>query len=157
MHLRRQQRPEAIFHGNRELSQQTNDEETLVELGNLFMDLNELGAAETAFKRVLSMNPKHAGARHNLSVTYLMAGRLEDGIAQAKLALAIQPKYVLAMHNLALAYLSKKDFRRARFWLREALDIAPDDAQLKQLRTRLRVAVIVDGVKGIPAKLFGRR
>ena len=30
----------------------------------------------------------------------------------------------LAMHNLALAYKTKRDYVRAQYWLREALDIA---------------------------------
>jgi tetratricopeptide (TPR) repeat protein len=85
-----------------------------------------------------------------------MAGRTDEGIDQARQALRIQPKYMLAMHNLTLAYLSKKDFTRARFWLREALDIAPDDTQLKQLRTKVRVAGWVHAARGLPRKLLGR-
>ena len=41
------------------------------------------------------------------------------------------------MFNLALAYMSKHDFARAGYWVREGLDIAPDDAQLRQIQHRL--------------------
>ena len=51
-----------------------------------------------------------------------MAGRIDEGIHESRAALAVQPKDMLAMHNLALAHLSKRDFRRARYWLREALE-----------------------------------
>ena len=136
------------------LLQQNNDEETLLELGNLFMDLAQLGSAEVAFNRVLSLNGQNADARHNLAATLLMAGRVEEGIEQSRAALRIQPKYMLAMHNLALAYISKKDFTRARFWLREAFDIAPDDFQLRQLQTRLRISAFWSMLKSLPRRLF---
>ncbi len=116
---------EALFHANSELAQQNAEERTLVELGNLLMDIGEYAAGETAFLRVLSLNSRNAAARQNLAVTLLMAGRVDEGIEQARAALRIQPKYMLAMHNLSLAYMSKRDFVRARAWLKEALDIAP--------------------------------
>jgi tetratricopeptide (TPR) repeat protein len=81
-----------------------------------------------------------------------MAQRTDEGIVHEREALRIQPKYTLAMYNLSLAYLSKKDFARARFWLREALDIAPDDAQLKALQTRMRLAGVWAGVRKIFSK-----
>jgi tetratricopeptide (TPR) repeat protein len=149
-------RSEALYHANCELAQQQHEEEVLLELGNLLMDLGQLGSAEVAFNRVLGANPRCAGARHNLAVTLLMAGRTDEGIEQAKQALRIQPKYMVAMHNLAMAYLTKRDFVRARFWLREALDIAPHDAELKQLRRRVRVAGLVQAARGLSGKLLGR-
>jgi tetratricopeptide (TPR) repeat protein len=158
-HIYRQQndRAEALYHANCELAQQNSDEETLLELGNLFMDLQQLGSAEVGFNRVLSANSQNAAARHNLAVTLLLAGRIDEGIEQARAALRVQPKYMLAMHNLALAYISKQDFTRARFWLREAFDIAPDDPQLKQLQTRLRIAAVVHTVKTLPRRMFRRK
>ena len=47
LYFQQNHRAEAAFHANCELSQQTNDEQTLVELGNLFLDLDQLGPAET--------------------------------------------------------------------------------------------------------------
>ncbi len=151
------QHSEALFHANCELAQQSNDDETLLELGNLFMDIAQLGPAEIAFSRVLASNPRHAAARHNLAVTLLLAGRTDEGIEQAKAALRIQPKYMLAMHNLAMAYLAKRDLPRAKAWLREALDIAPDDPQLKQLQNRLRLAVARNTVRQLFRRMIGRR
>ena len=152
----RGERAEALFHANSELAQQTSDEQTLIELGNLFMDLKQLGPAEATFNRVLAENPKSAAARHNLAVVLLMAGREDEGIEQAKWSLRIQPKYMLAMHNLAVAYLAKKDLARARFWLREAMDIAPADPQLRQVQTRLRWISMVQKIKAIPRRVFSR-
>ena len=149
-------RSEALYHANCELAQPAHEEQTLLELGNLLMDLGQLGSAEVAFGRVLSVNPRSAGARHNLAVTLLMAGRTDEGIEHAKQALKIQPKYMLAMHNLTLAYLTKRDFTRARFWLGEALDIAPDEPQLRQLRARVRMARLMAAARAWPRRLLRR-
>jgi tetratricopeptide (TPR) repeat protein len=146
---------EATYHANSELAQQTNDEDTLIELGNLFMDLDQLGPAETTFQRVLLANPENAAARHNLAVTLLKAQRVDEGIEEERRALRVQPKYMLAMHNLALACMTKGDLTRARFWLREALDIAPDDPQLRQLQGRLRLISAWTGVRRVIGRLIG--
>jgi tetratricopeptide (TPR) repeat protein len=156
IHLRHEQPAEAAYHANCELAQQTNDEQTLLELGNLFMDLEQLGSAESTFQRVLLANPENAAARHNLGVTLLKANRIDEGIEQERRSLRIQPKYMLAMHNLALACLSKGDLTRARFWLREALDIAPDDPQLRQLQKRLRLVALAAGVRRAVRRVLGR-
>ncbi len=76
------------------------------------------------------------------------------GLIVPSRTLKIQPKYMLAMHNLAMAYLAKKDLTRARFWLREALDIAPDDGQLRALKTRVRFAGLLAGIKGLPGRML---
>jgi len=150
LYLQRSLPAEAAFHANCELSQQNSDEQTLVELGNLFLDLDQPSMAETALRRVLMVNPKNAAARHNLAVALLKEGRTAEGIDEEKRALKVQPKYMLAMHNLALAYLAQKDLVRARFWLREALDIAPADTQLRQLRRKLRLTAAAAWFGRIP-------
>ena len=109
IYLKQNQPSEAAFHANCELAQQTNDEHTLLELGTVFLDLEQLGPAENTFLRVLEANPQNAAARHNLGVTLLKAGRVDEGIEQERRALALLPKYMLAMHNLSMAYLLKHD------------------------------------------------
>ncbi|MCA9277387.1 MAG: tetratricopeptide repeat protein, partial [Phycisphaerales bacterium] len=59
--------------------------------------------------------------------------------AAAKQALKYQPKFVPAMHNLALACLRQGQWIRARYWVRHALRIEPEDATLRRLRMKLRV------------------
>jgi protein O-GlcNAc transferase len=155
VYLRNHQCAEAAYHANCELGQQYADEQTLLELGTLFMDLEQLSAAESTFQRVLSINPQNCAARHNLGVTLFKASRFDEGIEQERRALRIQPKYMLAMHNLALAYYTNRDYIRARFWLREALDIAPDDPQLAHLHKRLRVSTWAAGLRRALRRALG--
>lgn len=153
LYLQRHHPAEAAFHANCELSQHDSDEQTLVELGNLFLDIEQPSMAETALRRVLLVNPQNAAARHNLAVALLKAGRTSEGIDEERKALKVQPKYMLAMHNLALAYLSLKDLTRARFWLNEALDIAPADAQLRQLKRKIRLTGAASWLRRLPRGL----
>ncbi len=159
VHHRRKNHAEALYHANSELSQPEVDDPTLLELGNLFLDMAQYASAQAALRRVLEQNPNNADARHGLAVAMLLDNRLDEGIEQCKLALKIQPKHHSAMFNLALAYMSKHDFALARYWLHEALDIAPDDAQLRQIQHRLWLESRWHQIRQWPRELaaaFGR-
>ncbi len=134
---RQTNRAESLYHANSEMAQPELDDATLLELGNLFMDMSQYDSAQSAMRRLVEQCPHDANARHGLAVALLLGNRLDDGIEQCKQALKIQPKHNAAMFNLALAYMSRHDFARARYWLQEALDIAPDDPQLRQIQHRL--------------------
>ncbi len=155
VHYQRNNIPEALYHANCELAQPELDDTTLLELGNLFLDMSQFESAQAAMRRLVEQAPHNADARHGLAVAMLLANRLEEGIGQCKLALKIQPKHSSAMFNLTLAYMAKHDFVRARYWLQEALDIAPDDAQLHQVKHRLWLASHWHQLRQWP-KLFAR-
>jgi Tfp pilus assembly protein PilF len=74
-----------------------------------------------------------------MSVALLEVGRIAEGIDEARRALALQPRFVPAMHNLALAHLREHRWVRARYWVRQALRIEPDDPALRRLRLKLRL------------------
>ncbi len=147
----------ALYHANCELAQPALDDATLLGLGHLFMDLHQMDAAQVALRRLLQANSHHAEARHSLAVILLLGGRLDEGIANCRMTLAIQPKHMPAMSNLAVAYLRKGDLARARYWLREALDIAPNDPQLRQIQNRLRPAALGRRLRTLLAPRFFRR
>jgi tetratricopeptide (TPR) repeat protein len=148
---------EALFHANCELAQTEVNEATLFDLGVLLQDLRQNQSAQTAFTRLLAMNPAHAEARHLLAVSLLQEGRVDEGIEQCRQVLRIQPKFMLAMSNLALAYLRKRDYTRAQYFLREALDIAPEDPQLKRLQGKLRRRAAWEWLKSLPRRLVGKK
>ncbi len=159
IHHRAKDRASALYHANCELSgRQELDEAVLLELGNLLMDLHQLPGAQTAFQRALEMNAKNVDARHNLAVTLLLRGSIDQGIQECRKALAAQPKYMLAMYNLALAYMTQHDYPRARHYLKEALDIAPDDAPLRQLHRRWKVRAVLHRLRRtLPARRRAKR
>ena len=66
----------------------------------------------------------------------MIEGDLAAGIADTRRAVTLDPTNAIAMQNLALAYLETCRFTRAHYWIRRAIELRPDDLQLR--RTRLR-------------------
>ncbi|MCA9303990.1 MAG: tetratricopeptide repeat protein [Phycisphaerales bacterium] len=113
--------------------------EDLEEVAGLLLDADMTTEAIRVYRALIERRPSNHRAHHGLSVAMLEAGRVEEGIAAAKQALKYQPKFVPAMHNLALACLRQGQWIRARYWVRHALRIEPEDATLRRLRMKLRV------------------
>ena len=157
---RAKNRAEALYHANCELAQPEIDDQTLLELGSLLIDMGQLEAAKLAMRRVLKNSGSNADAHHGLAVACLISGDLEMGIEECKQTLKLQPKHSLAMSNLAMAYLNRKDYARARYWLDEALDIAPEDHHLRQIANRVRYESLLHHLRCLPTSLsrwFGRK
>jgi tetratricopeptide (TPR) repeat protein len=113
--------------------------EDLEELGRLMLDAELEHEAVRVYKAMIELHPTSHRAHHGLSVALLQSGQFEQGIAAAKRALDTQPRFVPAMHNLALAYLRQSQWIRARYWVRQASRVEPDDPSLRRLRIKLRV------------------
>ena len=78
------------------------------------------------YDRILSEQPRHAGALHLKGVLALQAGDYEGAVALIQQSLAIEPKHGLAMANLGVAYRSLGRFDEAIAWLRKALVLDPN-------------------------------
>lgn len=113
--------------------------EDLEELGRLMLDAEMEAEAVSVYKAMIELQPTSHRAHHGLSVALLQSGQYELGITAAKKALDSQPRFVPAMHNLALAYLRQGQWIRARYWVRQASRVEPDDPSLRRLRIKLRV------------------
>lgn len=115
------------------------DAEEFEELGRLMLDAGVPADAIRAYRELLTRQPGNHRGHHGMSVALLEVGRTSDGIEEARRALALQPRFVPAMHNLALAHLREHRWVRARYWVRQALRIEPDDPALRRLRLKLRL------------------
>jgi tetratricopeptide (TPR) repeat protein len=113
--------------------------EEFEEMGRLMLDAAIPAEAIKAYRELLSRQPGNHRAHHGVSVALLETGRVADGIEEARRALALQPRFVPAMHNLALAHLREHRWVRARYWVRQALRIEPEDPALRRLRLKLRL------------------
>ena len=113
--------------------------EEFEELGRLMLDAGVPADAIKAYRELLARQPGNHRGHHGMSVALLEVGRTGDGIEEARRALALQPRFVPAMHNLALAHLREHRWVRARYWVRQALRIEPDDPALRRLRLKLRL------------------
>ncbi len=115
------------------------DAETLDELGLLLLDGGITHEAVRTLRASLALQGENYLAHHHLSVALLEAKDVKGGVEHARLALSLQPRFVPAMHNLALAHLRLGQWLRARYWVRQASRIDPDDASLRRLRLLLKL------------------
>jgi len=127
--------------------------EDLEELGRLMLDAEMETESVKVYTAMIEFQATSHRAHHGLSVALLQAGRYDEGISAAKRALESQPRFVPAMHNLALAYLRQSQWIRARYWVRQASRVEPDDPSLRRLRIKLRVHSALGGVSWSAHKL----
>ncbi len=121
--------------------------EDLEELGRLMLDAEMESEAVRVYTNMIQLQPTSHRAHHGLSVALLQSGEFDRGIFSAKKSLDSQPRFVPAMHNLALAYLHQQQWIRARYWVRQASRVEPDDPSLRRLRIKLRVHTVVGTVR----------
>lgn len=111
----------------------------LTDLGGLLLDADLPAEAVRVYRRVLELRPGDHLAHHHLSVALFETGDVKGGMEAARRALVFQPRFVPAMYNLALSHLRQGQWLRARYWVRQATRIDPDDAPMRRLRMTLRL------------------
>jgi tetratricopeptide (TPR) repeat protein len=132
----------------------------LADLGRTLLDAEMYGAAREALEALVAREPDGPEGHHLLSVALFNLGRRAEGVEVCRKVLKLDPKFVPAMHNVAVAYVLDHQWAKARYWVRQALLVDPDDAKLRRLRFKLRLHAVAEvsgallaGVRG----LFSRR
>lgn len=88
--------------------------------------------AQLYFRNIVTGGYDLPEARNNLAFAYFKLGRIDDAIAELKLALAENAEYPDALNNLACVYLAKTGFEReALAYARRAVDLAPGNASYR--------------------------
>jgi Flp pilus assembly protein TadD len=100
-------------------------------LGNLLLDQDRLGEAETAFRAAIAARPGSAGPRNNLGAVLLRTGRLDEAAAQFREASRLAPERIGGTLNLGLLQVMQGKYADAIPTLRQVLAQRPDrpDAQ----------------------------
>jgi tetratricopeptide (TPR) repeat protein len=98
------------------------------EHGNARFRQGDYPAAAAAFRQVLAINPRHAGARGNLSVALLTQLRPDEAERQARDALREAPDSQPLRLRLGIALHGLGRFDEAVAVLREAVALKPEDA-----------------------------
>lgn len=127
--------------------------EDLDELGCLLLRAKMAQEASRILKEALSREPDDSRIRHHLSVALFELGHLSEGITHAKRVLRTDDDFIPAMHNLALASMQMRRPHRARYWLRRAMRLDPDDASLRRLKVQLKL----QGIGNLFRSLVGAR
>ncbi len=121
-------------------------------LGELLLEAGMSADAMGIFRKLAEEFPQTAVYHHLLSVACLEMGHLGKGMDAARAAIKLDRDLVPAMHNLAMAYVKQSQWWRARYWVRQGLRVAPDDAPLRRLRVLIRWRRLFD-VEGLLTRL----
>lgn len=153
--LRRQRIEEARRHLRAELAltRSADDIDIAEPLAQMLMDAQMPREASGILCGLVRQQPDNAPLRHQLALAMFMDGRIREAIRTCRDAIRADHNYTLAMQNLAAAHEQLGEFRRARYWTLRALEIAPDDAAMRRVATRLRHKIMVQRF----ARFFGRR
>jgi tetratricopeptide (TPR) repeat protein len=84
-----------------------------INLGTLYYNRREYGAAEKHYREAIEVDPRYALAYFDLGNVLDETGRLQDAVKAYKDAIALASTYADAHYNLALAYEKLKQPRLA--------------------------------------------
>lgn len=126
------------------LKQRPQDAGFLFHLGDMAAARKELAQAETHYRAVLALQPRHAVAMNN--VAWLMASQGKPGgTAMAEAALALLPERAPLLDTLALALEVDQQIGKAVATQKRATELEPKNPQL---RLRLAKLLIRNGERG---------
>ncbi len=95
----------------------------------MFYDWDWPGA-DREFRRAIDLNPNDAEAHHFYSHYFIALGRIEDSLAQSKLALELDPLSSDLMWHMGWHYLYARQYDQALLLLNRASEVAPNSPQL---------------------------
>jgi serine/threonine protein kinase/tetratricopeptide (TPR) repeat protein len=98
-------------------------------LVRMFYDWDWPGA-DREFRRAIDLNPNDAEAHHFYSHYFIALGRIEDSLAQSKLALELDPLSSDLMWHMGWHYLYARQYDEALLHLKKASEMAPNSPQL---------------------------
>src|SRR5262249_33244313 len=97
-----------------------------------FQQAGNLSAALKSFERAVSLNPGYAVAHYNLASAYEDVQAFDEALTEYQTALRADPRFYFAYNNLARLYLlRRKDYASALKVLNAALDLKPQETQVK--------------------------
>jgi tetratricopeptide (TPR) repeat protein len=123
--------------------------EDLDELGHLLLDAKMPLEAKGVLEELAVKRPANAAGLHALAVACFQLGERAMGLDHSREVLRLEPQHVAAMSNMAVASLHDKQWTRARYWVRQALRVEPDDVFLRRLRLRLRLHSVAEALEWV--------
>ena len=111
--------------------------ETLFALGNLRLAQNDLISAQSFYRAVLALDPRHKGTFNNLGVIALEGSNFDIAEKWFRRAEAVDPRNAKTHFLLAKALLGKNDRATALVEIDAALALKPDQAEFNSLKQQI--------------------
>ncbi len=109
------------------------DPAALFARGEAALRANELDAAEAAFRRVVTIDPKAAGAYANLGVIEMRRKRWSAALVELRKAEKLAPDVAGIRLNIGLVYFHLQDYRAAIAPFASVVKDLPDSSQARYL------------------------
>jgi tetratricopeptide (TPR) repeat protein len=129
---------QAREHLQHELQANPQHRPALAELGNSWLASGQASKAGQCFEQLVELDPKQPDAWHNLGVCWFLQRDFGRGIPCFQKSLDLRPDYLAALFKLIYGHAQVGHWGEVRQLLRKAESLAPQDAQLERLRSRLR-------------------
>ena len=105
---------------------ETNDE-SFVELGDIYMDSDDVDSAIKAYCQAIKLNPKNAITYNKCAMALWQKDYLEEAIIAYHKAIGIDPEYAAAYNNLGVIYLDGiRNLKEAKTLFESALKLKKD-------------------------------
>jgi len=120
----------------KQVEQNPNDFDALVQLGNMYMDVSKFQQAIDYFKRALAVR-EEPSVRTDLGICYKQSGQNENARDAFRKVAEERPDQWQAIYNLAIVDGEMKDYTAARSELAKLKQMRPDDPQVAKLEQAL--------------------
>jgi tetratricopeptide (TPR) repeat protein len=132
------------------------DSETLVSMGSMFLTIGDVGCATNCLLHAIDNNTIGADAYYYLGLASAMRGEFKEASELFSHALDINSEHVPTLRDSAYVYLVMSRFAEASTRIKIARSISPDDAQIKSLDLRIRIAKIIGKIKDFFFRIYKR-
>jgi tetratricopeptide (TPR) repeat protein len=107
--------------------------ETHIEIGKMYLQLEQYAKAEREFRWVIEQRPQNTKALTSLGVTLLYLNQTQEAVEQLKTALDQAPDNFDAWLHLAIAHQTQNDIEASITACEKALQLKPKSIEAKQL------------------------
>lgn len=120
------------------LERNADDAEALAVTASAQSSLDQLEEAAANFERVIAIRPDYAVARHNFAALLCKQGHAENALQELDESERLGAAGPSLSYNRGSAFLMLSRFDEADEALRRALELAPEDASVHELLSKLR-------------------
>lgn len=120
----------------KQIEQNPNDFDALVQLGNMYMDVSKFPQAIDYFKRALAVR-EEPSVRTDLGICYKQSGQMQQAREAFQKVATEQPDQWQAVYNLAIVDGEMKDYTDARAQLAKLKQMRPGDPEVAKLEQAL--------------------
>jgi len=120
----------------KQIEQNPNDFDALVQLGNMYMDVSKFPQAIDYFTRALAVR-EEPSVRTDLGICYKQSGQSAKAREELTRVVAEQPDQWQAIYNLAIVDGEMRDYAGARAQLAKLKQLRPNDPEVIKLEQAL--------------------